>query len=421
MDRLNILILHKMGDPQNWRNAVKNLEYLLPTNCSENNYIVHPSELPLPKYIKHLNFHGIILGPTFLCHRYYPKRYARILKQYQFIEDSNAYKIALPQDDYDCSAILDEWLVKWKIDEVYSVIPTHREILYPEYSKVGIIKDGYTGYISDDWIQTWQHPKPFEQRTIDVSYRANKLPPNFGRIGMIKGVIGERFTEATRGSELKLDISTDPKDMIPGNSWNTFVENSKHCLASNSGSSLIDPRGEIRRSVNDALKQNPQASFEEVERLCFPGKDSEFILTAISPRNLEAALAETVQIMTPGDYNGLLSPDSEYLIIHEDCSNITEVIEKMNDTKLRKNIIKNCKEKLLSIKELREKYHANRLLESIYAHQKNEPKMLTDKNDFQHIKNRYSNEIYLLGKSYWLLRRSLKNAFSIIKFQPSSR
>ena len=407
MDRLNILILHKMGDPLKWRNAVKDLEFLLPQCYPDHNYLVHPTELPLPSYVRNIDFHAIIMGPTFLYYRNYPRKLKKVLQNYDFIRESTAYKIALPQDEYNCSAILDKWLVDWNVDQAYSVLQGHNELLYPNYSKTGRIKSGYTGYISDKWIEQWQNPKHHKERAIDVSYRAKKLPPYFGRIGFIKGVIGERFIRATKELDLRLDISTNPNDMILGEAWNTFIENSKHCLASNSGSSLIDPYGNIREAVIRAMKQHPQASFEEIEALCFAGEDNKHQLTAISPRNIEAALAETVQIMTPDEYSGLLVPDRDYIPLMEDCSNITEVVAKMTDLQYKKSLINNCKENLLSIDSLRANFHATSILESIKSNILTDSKT-TAKSEFRKILNRYNNDIAWISKAYWPLRRSYR-------------
>src|SRR3954470_12516499 len=183
-----------MGDPRSWRSAVRDLEFMLPASAPGHDYVVHAAEMPLPAYVKDLPFDAIVLGPTFLCSRYDPRLFEQVSEDYAFIGDSTAFKIALPQDDYDCHAILDRWMVAWRIDAVTSACPVETwPVLYPSYSSTGTIRAGYTGYVSDQWIDAWRTPRPFASRSIDVSYRARKLPPNFGRIGHLKGVIGERF------------------------------------------------------------------------------------------------------------------------------------------------------------------------------------------------------------------------------------
>ncbi len=364
-EHLNILVLHRMGDPRFWRTAVRDLEFMLPTYAPEHNYIVHDGNMTLPDFIKEIKFHSIVLGPTFLCDRYRPAELERTLKEYDFIRTADSFKIALPQDDYDCSGILDRWMVSWNVDVVYTVCPDNWSILYPNYSEKGKIQLGYTGYVSDACLKSCQHPKPFHLRSIDVSYRANKLPPNFGKIGYIKGVIGGRFISKFGGMRLNLDISTDQNDLIPGDRWHAFLEDSKFCLVTNSGSSLLDPEGEIRARVNRYLSINPRASFEVVEENCFKGEDGKYIFTAISPRNIEAALARTVQIGTIGNYSGILRAEDHYIPLEPDCSNVSDVVSIMNDHRKTATIAKNCKDAILSVDDLRFKNHVSKLIQQI--------------------------------------------------------
>ncbi len=414
-DKLNILVLHRMGDPLLWRTAVKDLEFMLPTYAAEYNYIVHAAELPLPDFVKDITFHGIVLGPTFLCSRYNSKILEKTLEEYDFIRTSDAFKIAMPQDDYDCSAILDRWMVDWKIDLVYTVCPEHWSVLYPSYSEIGKIELGYTGYISDSWIESWKNTKAFNQRSIDISYRANKLLPNFGTIGNIKGEIGEIFEKSVSGEGFKLDISTNPKKMLPGDKWHSFIENSKFCLATNSGSSLLDPEGSIRKKVNLYLTHHPKALFQEVEQNCFPGEDCRFKFLAISPRNIEAALAKTVQIATPGPYNGILKAYKHYIPLEPDCSNIKEVLSIMKDNKKVNEIAENCKETILSVDDLRFKNHVVDIIEKIKSDISNKKINGTSQEEMQRFISMHNNIIMKKTVMFWKKKRIVQSSKKIAK------
>ena len=366
-DRLNILVLHRLGDPLYWRTAVRDLEYLLPDHAGTHSYIVHAADQPVPAFIKDLRFDGIVMGPTFLCARYARHTMAAVLEEFDFIRTSDAFKIALPQDDYDAHAVLDRWMVDWRIDVVYAACSTHWDVLYPLYSKTGTIRQGYTGYIADSWLNRWRHPRPFAARPIDVSYRARKLPPNFGRIGHIKGVIGERFAAHPATAGLKLDLSTDPDDLVVGPRWHEFLDSSKFCLATNTGSSLLDPNGDIQRCVERYQTRNADAAFEEVEAHCFPGQDGRYSFTAISPRNLEAALAETAQIATPGPYGDILNAHDHYIALEPDCSNAPDVVAQMNDRSRVDRIRQSARSAVLDRPELRASTQAASLIEQIAA------------------------------------------------------
>ena len=123
---MNILCLHRMGDPNNWLESVRTLEYMFADVRHELSIVVHDSDVPFPNYMKDINYDLIVLGPTFLNNRYSRKKLKTIFLNFEFIKHSNACKVALPQDDYDCSEILEDWLIDWDVNLVYSVCFEHR-------------------------------------------------------------------------------------------------------------------------------------------------------------------------------------------------------------------------------------------------------------------------------------------------------
>lgn len=402
MSELNVLVLHRMGDPRYRREAVRSLEYMIPECRPDLNCIVHDSDLPFPDYLKDIDYHLIVLGPTFLCNRYDSTKLNKAKTDYAFIKEVQACKIALPQDDYDCSAILDEWMVEWNVDCIYSVCPEHWEILYPKSIKQTDIRLGYTGYISDKWIDAWKSPKTNFFRTVDVSYRASKLGANFGRTGQLKWEIVDRFKCALKGaSGLKIDISIEQKDLIPGAKWHEFLENSKFCLATPSGSSLLDPYGNIRNCVNRYSVIKSNAAFHEFEEKCFHGEDGKYKFVAISPRNIEAALAETVQIATPSSYSDLMSPAEHYIPLHEDCGNINEVLQMMKDESLILKMKRQCKEAFLSEPRLRQKNIVNEIVELAINHVNKKNLVVRNQAVIDQLFNRHRSEINEIAASFW--------------------
>jgi hypothetical protein len=410
VSKLNVLVLHKMGDPRYRREAVRSLEYMIPECKPDLNCIVHDADIPFPEYLKDINYHLIVLGPTFLCSRYNPRLLKSVKRQYKFIRDSDACKIALPQDDYDCSGILDDWMQDWNVSCIYTVCPNHWTVLYPNSSRNTEIRLGYTGYISNELIETWDHPKRRSDRSIDVSYRSSKLPANFGRIGELKWKIAERFRSAVDSrANLNLDISVGSSDFLPGVEWFKFLENSRFCLTTPSGSSLLDPRNEIRRCVRGytALKRNP--SYEEIEKHCFPGLDGRYIFTAVSPRNLEAALAETVQIATPGIYSGLMFPGEHYILLDENCGNIDDVLRMMADESLCTKLSMQCKESVLSEPRLRRKNIVNELISFAENHVSRKNIVVSNQERVDRVFARYNSVEEIVSRRYWSQQRVIQN------------
>ena len=72
------------------------------------------------------------------------------------------------------------------------------------------------------------------------------------------------------------------------------------------------------------LAERPDATFEELEAECFPGRDGEFGLVALSPRHLEAVATRTCQVLIEGEYDGVLEPDRHYIPLRRDFSNLDD-------------------------------------------------------------------------------------------------
>ena len=361
MHNLSILVLHSLGDPNCAPAFLKSHVYSLRNTFPQHIYIYHDTALPIPEYVKETQFDAILLDVTFLCARWAPENFlAKIKTDYDFVRQSDSVKIAFPQDQYDCNEILDDWMIEWSVDVVFSVISSNWNVLYPRYHQQGEIKLGYTSYVDEPLIKIAR--KPFEQRTIDIGYRARKLPPYFGKIGETKWTVGRDVAVLSRQAGLNVDIALGDQGTLSGTAWLDFINNCKFTLGSNSGSSLLDPRGGIQQQVRAYLKNAPDAAFEDIERHCFSGLDGRYSFTAISPRVLEAALLDSCQILVEGAYSGIIIPWEHYIPIRPDASNFAEVLLAMKDLDLVNRLIRNCRDAILDFDDLRQTTQASKVL-----------------------------------------------------------
>ena len=364
MDKLNILVLHALGDPEQQPTFLPKHVFCLSNHAPNHNYLYHDVSLDLPPYVKETNFHSIILDVTFLCYRWAnTETFCRLKSKYDFVRQSEAVKIALPQDEYDCNELLDDWMCEWKVDVIVSVLPRNWDVLYPKYSQQGRIVLGYTGYIDNSLISV--EPKPQVARRTDIGYRARKLPPYFGRLGEEKWKVGVAVKAVASSYGFLTDIVLGDAGTLLGSSWLDFINDSRFTLGSNSGSSLLDPRGEIQRRVRTYLRRYPRASFEEVEERFFKGLDGKYRFTAISPRVLEAAALNSCQILVQGDYSGVIDPWEHYIPIRSDGADFADVANAMRDAELVKRMILNCRSAVLDKKALRYSSKAERLLDFV--------------------------------------------------------
>lgn len=307
--------------------------------------------------MKSIPFDVVILDTTFLCWRWVRPREAfeDIKGRYAYLAGSGATIVALPQDEYDHTAILDQWLAELKVAIVYSLFPKRAAILYPRLlTSGGKVAPALTGFLDESDIEQYaSFDIPFGQRPIDVGYRVRRLPANFGRFGQLKSEFGRVFGEAARKNFPVVDISDDPSDLIIGEDWPRFLCSCRFILASESGSSVLDADGTIRDRVAAYTAEHPSASYEQIEEACFAGVDQNHVFAAISPRVFEAALAGCCPVMIEGDYSGYATAGEDYIAVRPDFANIAEVIEQMKDLRAAEAMAHRFRRKIIEAPGLR--------------------------------------------------------------------
>lgn len=406
-DKLNFLILHNMGPRAAWLSSVADIELALPRYAPQHNYIVHNAFHELPDFAKSVNYDCIVIGPTFLGSLPNELVYEKFVSSYNFIKEHDAYKIALPQDDYWCSEVRDNFYVDFKINEVRPVCrQKYWNILYPKYSQSNNkMTLGYTIYITPRLRKRSIKTKQIQERPYDVVYRATGKPFFPNRLGFIKAQIGERFKNKVSGYELNLDISTKAEDKIRGDGWLDFVESSRSILGSNSGSSVLIRNHAVVKKIQEYEIIHPAASYEEILDACVQTIDRINEFSAISPRNIEAGLLGTAQLTVPGPYSDILFPWEHYIPLNEDCSNIDEIIDSLKDISKLKIITMNCRTALLDCAKIQVESFVKSIIDAIENHLTPSKKRVSPY-DFEKIMKRYERLIYTKDLFYPSLIKS---------------
>lgn len=366
--RLNVLVLHALGDLTRTRKTSLNHLTFLSRYEPDHNYLYHDLHAPVTDALRSIRFHAVLFDTTFLCWRYARPRslFEEMVERYSFLAETDAAKLAFPQDEYDHGEILDDWLSAYRVDVVYSVVWNCWDLVFRKTAKHATLLQALTGYVDDQDLERGaEFRKPFGSRRIDVGYRARNLPPQFGSHGQLKVTLGARFLEACRGRDLRTDISTRPEDVFLGLDWLRFLGDCRFMLGCEGGSSIWDPRGEIGDRVRSHLAEHPDAGFDEVAAQCFPGEDRRWVFSAISPRLFEVAAAETAQILVPAPYLGVLEPRVHYIPFEQDLSNADEMFELMSDAAAAGRMIEACRAALLEPARFRYRTHAASVLGKI--------------------------------------------------------
>lgn len=361
-----------MGPPETWLKGVADVELMFPAYDAENNYLVHSGRVSLPNEVAAFPFSAVMMTSTFMDRVVEHGLSSRWIRQYDFLMTTGARKIVFPQDDYWQCEVRDQFYVDWGIDEVYPVCPPSSwPELIPRCLKSGArVAQGYTTYVTPYMRSLSLRSRPWAEREFDVVYRASRTPTAPNRLGMVKSVIGDRFLEALGPkTDLKLDVGGGSgAPMIVGSAWHDFVGNSRAILGSNSGSSIRLRNAAVARSIVEYQLRHPGAGIERVERDAVPQEDRGKSYTAISPRNVEAAMLNTLQILVPGAYSGMLQPHEHYIPLDEDCGNVRQVVEALRDEAYCRRVIDACRERILDATELRVECLIRDVLGRVRAH-----------------------------------------------------
>jgi hypothetical protein len=137
---------------------------------------------------------------------------------------------------------------------------------------------------------------------------------------------------------LKMDVSTDERDVLAGDDWYRFLLRCRTTLGVEGGASVLDRDGSICARTRAYVREHPGASFEQVRDACFPGRDGLLSLFAIGPRHLEACATRTCQLLVEGAYQGVLRAGEDYLPIRRDFSNLRDVLRAVDDDGLVRRV-----------------------------------------------------------------------------------
>lgn len=288
-----------------------------------------------PRYLTWVRFHGVVLHYTFMALRWSRELYLKLRPVLERrLGSVSGYKVAIPQDEYAETDLLWALFRDAGVKTVFTCFSKEDfAAAYPQ-SETGVehLITVHPGYIDERAARRVRRIADAEhERPIDVGYRARKLPYWLGRHGQLKFELAQRFAERLEDDALVADVSTDDRDAFLGQDWYRFLCRCRVALGCEGGASLLDVDGSVRPRVEAYAREHPGASFDEVERACFPGMDGNVSLHALSPRHFECTITRTCQALVEGDYGGVFRAGRHFIEIKRDFSNLDEVIEQIGD------------------------------------------------------------------------------------------
>jgi hypothetical protein len=326
---LTILVLYWHPDPSQMRPAIRHHLRALELAPVSHHVVYANAYGRVPGWVRSTRFDAVVLHTTFLCLRW-SHLFPFWKWSLRWVGALNCRKIALPQDEYDHSDVLDDWMHEWGVDTIFSNFDEPlRRLLYPISNTAVVFRKALTGYIDPATAEAWQRRvSTLACRPTDIVYRASRLPFWFGSHGQLKHQVADVVGARARDRGFAVDVSTREADTIVGDAWFDFLASGKAVLGCESGSSVVDRRGEVRARIQYLLREEPANTFEAISRRMPAGWDSHQFF-AISPRHLEAVLTKTAQILVRGAYDGVLEADRHYVPLERDLANVDPVLDRL--------------------------------------------------------------------------------------------
>lgn len=298
----------------------------------------------IPSFLRRVHFDLIIFYLDMLNIQWPPYSFDKFIAQSEFFKEVNAVKVALAQDEFYNTDLLNQFICELKINHVFSLAPSSEwSKIYPtvDFDRVKFHR-ALPGYLDERRLAEIARLAEGEKdRPIAIGYRAVRQQNLhwLGRHGFKKLEIADLFDRKASESGISADISTNAADALLGNDWYRFLLRSKYAIAVEGGASILDHNGCVRTKTEAYLAEHPQASFDEVEQVCFLGRDGELEYMSISPKHLEACATKTCQILVEGTYNGILKPGVHYLELKSDFSNVDQVLSQVKEDRLRPQLV----------------------------------------------------------------------------------
>jgi Glycosyl transferases group 1 len=288
-----------------------------------------------PPWIRAQRWDLVVLHYSLLAARWTP-RLGRIRSSLDWLQNSGAAVVAMPQDEYDEAHVLDDWLVEAGADVVFSIFDgAERDALYPRARATARFERCLTGYVDPSDVERMRGRAAVRhaQRPLDVAYRAGELPYRLGWRGQVKHRLAEALEPAAARAGLRADVATAEGEVLFGDDWFGLLASARVVAGCESGASAMDPRGEVRALEASLRAANPAFTFEQFAAHMPAGWDGH-AFGAISPRHFEAALVGSCQLLVQGGYDGLLEPDVHYLPVRPDLTDVDAACERLGNAAL---------------------------------------------------------------------------------------
>ncbi|HEV2099362.1 MAG TPA: hypothetical protein VGR45_10600 [Stellaceae bacterium] len=242
-------------------------------------------------------------------------------------------KLLAVQDEYERTDRLKAAITDIGFHAVLTCVPNGTiERVYPRaaFPRTEFIKV-LTGYVPEHLARRGRRAMPLRERPIHIGYRGRGIGGHYGRLGFLKFEIGRRMREICETRAIPHDIEWSEAKRLYGEAWYDFIASCRATLGSESGSNVFDFDGSIEETYQRlSAERGGPVPYQQFRAYTDP-IERQYDMAQISPRVFEAAALRTPLVLFSGRYSGLIEPDTHYIELKEDFSNVDTVLARLGD------------------------------------------------------------------------------------------
>ena len=305
------------------------------------------TELGYPRGLEGVRFDAVVMHYSLFGHGGDAYPFSPLFGRY-LDRSPDAHKVAFFHDEHAFCGRRFEFLSAHRIDTVFTMLePEQLDAVYGQNTSVSKLVSHLPGYVGEGLLDAAERfALPDSERPIDVGFRARPLEPYMGEDE--KSEIARDFAERAAGAGLALDIEVGGESLLPGDEWYRFIASCKAMLGVESGTRCFDLRDEIYADYLRLAAERDEVSVEDLRAAGALERWTDRIYyRTIGPRHFEAAALRVCQVLFEGSYSGLMEPMRHYIPLKRDFSNFDEVLGRVRDPELRRELTENARRDLI--------------------------------------------------------------------------
>lgn len=172
------------------------------------------------------------------------------------------------------------------------------------------------------------------ERPVDIGFIGDFYPWFIGDVERTQAI--ELFQQRATDFGLRSDFR---RHRLARSDWVAFLNQTHGVIGGESGTYFLERDDRSQRAVAAFLKENPDATFNDVFDRFFRDHPAAVSGKAISSRHFEPIGTGTCQVLLEGEYNGILRADEHYIALRKDHANFQDIVDRLKDMTYRSEMV----------------------------------------------------------------------------------